>query len=75
MSGKPFWQSKTFWVNVLIVVVIILESTGVIDVVPDEVQLEQYAILIVGLINIVLRFVTKEPITLRNYSRMLKSRE
>lgn len=57
MKGKKFWLSKTFWVNLISIVAILVQSfTGfVID--PEK----QVAIL--GFINMALRFVTKEPVT------------
>lgn len=54
--GKKFWLSKTFWVNVIALLGLLLQSyTGfVLD--PEK----QVALL--GVVNIFLRFTTKEPI-------------
>lgn len=54
--GKKFWQSKTFWVNAVSIVGIVVKSqTGF--VVPVELQAT-----LLGVINTGLRLITKEPI-------------
>lgn len=57
MIGKAFWLSKTFWVNVLAGVAIVAQALWgwVMD---PEVETS-----ILAGINLVLRLVTKEPIT------------
>jgi hypothetical protein len=50
---KPFWQSKTFWVNLIGV------GAAVSGVVPEP----ETVIAALGLVNLVLRAVTKQPIT------------
>lgn len=56
-NGKPFWRSKTLWVNaVAMVAMIVQNATGF--VIDGEVQA---AALV--LINLVLRLVTKAPVT------------
>jgi len=58
MDSKPFWQSKTFWVNIMAAVGMVVQSqtTYVLD--P-----EMQAGIIVA-INIILRFITKEGVSL-----------
>lgn len=56
VQGKKFWASKTFWVNVLAVVAIGVQSRWGF-VVGAELQ----ALALAG-VNLVLRKVTKEPI-------------
>ena len=58
-SEKPFWQSKTFWVNILAAggLVVNAQMDGY-DLGPEA----QAAII--GFINVVLRFVSKDTITL-----------
>ncbi len=53
---KPFYLSKTFWVNVLSILAMILVSVFGVDISPE--------ILVYALagINVILRFMTKEPI-------------
>ena len=65
MDGKPFWKSKTFWVGVLTILVGFLSTLdlGGFGLEPEILRSVQAVItMVVGLINIVLRFVTKEPI-------------
>ncbi len=55
-TGKKFWQSKTFWVNAVSIVGIVVQSqTGF--VVPVELQAA-----LLGVINAGLRLITSEPI-------------
>ena len=58
MEGKPFWMSKTLWVNALAIAGSLL--------IGQYVTADQWAeITAVGLavVNIVLRFVTGEPVS------------
>ena len=61
MEGKSIWLSKTFWVNTLAIIVSI---GGVFGLDLNLGAEEQTAIVttIMGVVNIVLRFTTKEPI-------------
>ena len=61
MEGKSIWKSKTFWVNALAIIVSIAGVFGLDLNLGAE---EQTAIIttIMGVVNIVLRFTTKEPI-------------
>lgn len=55
-AGKKFYYSKTFWVNIIGITAIVVQSqTGY--VIPPETQAAA-----LGLVNFVLRLVTKEPI-------------
>ena len=58
MQAKPFWQSKTFWANILAGAGMVVQSqtSYVLD---PEMQVG-----IIAFINIVLRFVTKEGVSL-----------
>ncbi|MCG8408934.1 MAG: hypothetical protein MI923_27325, partial [Phycisphaerales bacterium] len=53
----------TIWANVLMVAGVVLESTGVTDVLNTETQ-EMALAAILGVVNLVLRFVTREPISI-----------
>ena len=53
---KPFWQSKTFWVNILGAAELVFQSSGL-----DAGTIA--AILAVA--NILLRFITKEPVSMK----------
>jgi hypothetical protein len=63
MNGeKKFWQSKSFWFNALAFVIAILANFGYTGEVPEE--LGQFVLPVVFLINVVLRFITKQKITI-----------
>ena len=57
MNQKDFWKSKTFWVNLIAIIVFIVQLYVKDFVIPIEIQ---GAILAV--INFILRWVTKEEI-------------
>ncbi len=60
---KPFWASRTIWANLFMVAGVVLESTGVTDIFNAETQ-EMALAAVMGVVNLVLRFVTKDPITI-----------
>ena len=60
--AKNFWESKTFWINLLVVVFMVLEGFGVIDVLPDTASIEQWAAITISVVNIILRFMTTKPV-------------
>ena len=56
---KRFWASRTFWVNLLAGAILIAEGvTGSEVIIPLEVQAA-----ILAFINLILRKVTKEPVS------------
>lgn len=57
--GKTLITSKTFWVNLVAFTLIVLQGTGTLPGV-DYASIEVGAL---GIINILLRLITKEPIT------------
>ena len=57
--GKPFFKSKTFWFNVLAIAVLVANSFGFEAFKLDN----DVATLVVAAVNILLRFVTREPVT------------
>lgn len=58
---KKWYASKTFWFNVLVLVVAVAENYGYTGVLPAE--WEAFVPVAVILVNLILRlFVTKEPI-------------
>ena len=61
MESKHWYASKTLWVNFLAIVAIILNSQFGIEL-DVEVQ-AALATSILAIINIVLRFVTRQPIS------------
>jgi len=59
MDGKALLQSKTFYVNLVAFVIVVLQATGIVSGL-DYVSLEAGAL---GIINVVLRLATKQPIS------------
>ena len=55
-TGKKFWQSKTFWVNVLGIVALVAQSQFGYVISPES------QVSILGVVNVALRFATKEEI-------------
>lgn len=60
MDSKPFWQSRTFWVNIAAGVVLAIGSPEVTAIIPPKVM--PYLIAAVAVINIGLRFDTSKSI-------------
>ena len=58
---KPFYKSKTFWLNIVGILVIVLQYTLSLNLLIDP-ALQALALAI---LNILLRFRTDEPIRLR----------
>jgi uncharacterized membrane protein len=58
-NGKTLLMSKTFWVNVIGLVGIILTGLGVLG----DTEWIQYEAVALGAINVALRMVTGQPIT------------
>lgn len=63
---KPFYKSKTFWANALTVAIAILILFATARGVSGDRMILAYTgdwlLLVAGLLNIILRVVTKEPI-------------
>ncbi len=60
MNQKDFWKSKTFWVNLIAIIVFIVQLYVKDFVIPIEIQ---GAILAV--VNFILRWITKEQLVWR----------
>ena len=64
--GKDWYKSKTLWFAALTVSVGVAASVfGFNEWVPDEVTadtIQTVVLVLVGVVNIVLRYVTREPI-------------
>ncbi|WP_051321686.1 hypothetical protein [Chrysiogenes arsenatis] len=55
-AGKRFWLSKTFWINLLAIIALVVQSyTGFV------ISLEAQTSILAAL-NVALRLMTKEPI-------------
>lgn len=61
-ESKPFWQSKTFIVNVLSLLVILLESQEWTNLVPQGV--EDISVTLLAVVNLALRYLTTKPVTM-----------
>lgn len=57
---KDFWKSKMIWFNVLAFVAALAGQFGYTGELPSE--LGQFVLPAVFLINLLLRFLTKQPI-------------
>lgn len=57
--GKPIYKSKTFWVNAIAVASMLVQAKYGFVVSPEE------QLCVLGVINLILRAVTKEEITLK----------
>lgn len=56
MDGKPWWASKTLWVNFIAIANLVVRARFGYALKPEE------EVLILGIINAVLRVVTREPL-------------
>jgi len=61
MDAKSIFLSKTFWFNLLALLVIVANVFGFAEFSRDPI-VDQYALVIVTIVNIVLRFATKQPV-------------
>jgi len=65
-QGKPWYKSKTVWVNIIALCAIVASYFG-FEIRDDEILV--IATAIVTVVNIALRFVTKEPIVVHTKSK------
>ncbi len=63
MDPKWILSSKVFWFNVLALVLIIAQAFGFAEFAPDP-KLAEYGAVAVTIINLILRFVTAQPVSL-----------
>lgn len=63
MNARVWWQSKTFWLNLVAIVVAVgyylLDTPGIVPA-----QYVSYVVAGLGAANLVLRMVTNQPLTL-----------
>ena len=57
MKAKKLWTSKTFWINLIALVAIILQVVMGKEAIPAEAQASLLAV-----INVILRLITNKPI-------------
>ena len=60
--SKPFWKSKTVWVNVLTVVAGTFAYVAGNELVADNASFVAILVTLQGGVNVVLRLVTSVPI-------------
>ena len=60
-QAKSILLSKTLWFNVIALIVLVAGSFGFTQAEIDP-NLETYALVIVTIVNILLRLVTKQPV-------------
>ena len=57
--SKPFWKSKTMWANVIGMV-----SPYIVSLLGIDMPTAEVTVLLLGIVNIVLRIVTKNAVSL-----------
>ena len=62
-DAKPFWASKTLWVNAVALIAAAAGALGLDIGLDPELQITIVG-AIMAVVNIVLRFVTDKPVTL-----------
>jgi hypothetical protein len=60
--GKNAAKSKTLWVNVIMIVAGALGGIAGTEVIQQNPQIAGYFVSIMGVVNVILRLMTKEPI-------------
>ena len=60
MVGKPIWKSRTVWVNGLVIAIAVV-SLAVSDL-GLEAEVVKWLLFAQGVLNILLRAVTSEPV-------------
>lgn len=61
-QSKPIWASRTFWVNVLSLAVVVISTVTGWEYLDG--QASAFMLAAVNVINVILRVLTGEPVTL-----------
>ncbi len=64
MNSKPLVKSKTFWVNLVSTAVALITTISGSELIQENPQLTGIAAVALAVGNILLRLVTKEPVTI-----------
>lgn len=65
MNSKPITKSKTFWVNFITAIAGIVTTLAGTDLIQQNPKLVGAAATALAVVNIALRFVTTEPVTVK----------
>ena len=57
--SKPFWASKTMWANV-----IAMASPYIVSLIGFDMPTAEVTVFLLGVVNIILRIVTKNAVSL-----------
>ncbi len=60
--GKSLIKSKTFWVNLIVITIALFTAIADLSLIQENPDSVAVVVMLIGLGNIVLRYVTKEPI-------------
>lgn len=61
--GKLFFKSKTFWLGVLTILVAIQDL--LVDFNLSNMDTKEYIMLVIGILIILIRYFTNEPMTFK----------
>jgi len=59
VETKKFYESKTFWVNIIAMVALVIQEKYGFVIAPEE------QVAVIAIINLVLRAITKKPLELK----------
>lgn len=59
-QAKQWYFSKTLWVNLLMAIFIIVQGVTGVEIASTEVEA-----LVTVVLNVILRFITTQPVTLK----------
>jgi len=62
-TSKPWWQSKTIWVNTITAVIALISALAGQDFIKENPQLVSLFVMLIAVLNAVLRWVTTLPLT------------
>ena len=63
MRAKSILLSKTFWVNLVAALTMVLEESELTDIIPDA--YEGHIIAFIAIVNIILRVWTVQPVAMK----------